>query len=93
MQEIKVFFSNLAFRKKARTEVTDDFYFIKVKQPIICLMNLLICSWRSQSIIDQDQSTLASLVQQPVLENTLIELPEDFSELINTAANFRYYPL
>ncbi|VDK88807.1 unnamed protein product [Onchocerca ochengi] len=30
-----------------------------------------------------------NFVRQPVLENTFIQLPEDFSELINYAANFR----
>ncbi|VDO47251.1 unnamed protein product, partial [Onchocerca flexuosa] len=37
----------------------------------------------------QGDKSGVNFVRQPVLENTFIQLPEDFSELINHAANFR----
>lgn len=49
----------------------------------------LFSFWKSQNTVQQDGVTVINPVRQPVIENSLIELPEDFSELINTAANFR----
>uniref|UniRef100_A0A0N5AYI4 E3 ubiquitin-protein ligase n=1 Tax=Syphacia muris TaxID=451379 RepID=A0A0N5AYI4_9BILA len=48
-----------------------------------------LCQNQDEAGFPTSASAVDKLVRQPLLENSLIELPDDFSELINTAANFR----
>lgn len=57
---------------------------------MIKILLIIIIIWRWSQ---RDRPNMSTIARQPVLINPLVRLPDDFSELINRAAHFRFVAL